>query len=101
MAKWPYTTQRWQRLRRAKLREKPLCELCIKIGRIEPAVAVDHVKPINSGGDAFPALDGLMSMCERCHNQKTRHEQLGEDYTGKGCDVFGRPLDPNHRWNRE
>ena len=39
---WPYTTQRWQRLRRAKLRERPLCEACLQTGRIVPAAAVDH-----------------------------------------------------------
>ena len=32
---------------------------------------------------------------------KTRCEQFGEDYMRKGCDVFGRPLDPDHPWNRE
>lgn len=78
-----------------------MCELCLKIGRIEPAIAVDHVTAINKGGAAYPSLDQLMSLCAACHNQKTRHEQLGRDYTVKGCDVFGRPLDPNHPWNLE
>ncbi len=100
MARWPYTTQRWQRLRRLKLQDKPLCELCIKIGRIEPATVVDHIIPIKSGGDPFPGLDRLMSLCASCHNQKTRCEQIGEDYTIKGCDLFGYPLDPRHPWYR-
>ena len=100
MSVWPYSTQRWQRVRRFKLRQNPLCELCIKVGYIEPATTVDHIVPINKGGDPFPGLYRLMSLCASCHNQKTRHEQIGEDYTVKGCDVFGRPLDPNHPWNR-
>jgi 5-methylcytosine-specific restriction endonuclease McrA len=100
MSCWPYTTQRWQRLRLLKLRQNPLCELCLQVGEIEPATVVDHIVPINKGGDPFPGFDQLMSLCAPCHNQKTRCEQIGEDYTVKGCDVFGRPLDPNHPWNR-
>jgi 5-methylcytosine-specific restriction enzyme A len=102
VAKWPYTTQRWQRLRRLKLQEKPLCELCIKIGRIEPATVVDHLVAIKAGGDPYPPLYALMSLCAPCHNTKTRVvEQLGREFTVRGCDERGYPLDPNHPWNRE
>ena len=101
MSDWPYSTQRWQRLRLLKLRMNPLCESCLHLGRIEPAVVVDHRTPISSGGEAYPPLEGLASLCTRCHNAKTRCEQLGEgDYMRKGCDVFGNPLDPNHPWYR-
>jgi 5-methylcytosine-specific restriction protein A len=101
MSKWPYSTQRWQKIRKAKLRLNPLCEACLQIGSIEPAAAVDHRTPIASGGEAFPPLEGLASLCVRHHNAKTRCEQLGEsDYMLKGCDVFGYPLDPKHPWYR-
>lgn len=102
MAQWPYSAQRWQRLRRQKLREHPLCEFCLNVGKIEPAVAVDHIVPISKGGDPYPPLDHLLSCCASCHNRKTRIvEQLGQELTPKairGCDVFGNPLDPNHPW---
>jgi 5-methylcytosine-specific restriction protein A len=102
MAVWPYTTQRWQRLRKLKLQERPLCGACLQVGRIESAVVVDHRVRIKGGGDPFPALDQLASLCARCHNTKTRAEQAGEEnWLVKGCDVFGYPLDPNHPWNRE
>ena len=100
MATWPYTTQRWQCLRRLKLQAHPLCQACLQVGKIEPATAVDHRTPIKRGGDPFPELEQLASLCARCHNQKTRCEQTGEDYLRKGCDVFGYPLDPNHPWNK-
>jgi 5-methylcytosine-specific restriction endonuclease McrA len=58
--------QRWQRIRRLKLEQNPLCETCIKFGRLEPAVAVDHVVAINAGGDPFPPLDRLRWL--RCGN---------------------------------
>ena len=102
MSKWPYGTARWQKVRAAKLREEPLCELCLKIARIEPATVVDHLVAISKGGDPFPPLYALMALCERCHNTKTRVvEQLGRKFLVRGCDVNGMPLDPDHPWNRE
>jgi 5-methylcytosine-specific restriction endonuclease McrA len=99
MAKWPYTTQRWQRLRRAKLREYPLCEACLQLGLVVPASVVDHRKRIVTGGPPFPPLEGLASLCAQCHNQKSRAEQRGEEnYLAKGCDARGYPLDRNHPW---
>jgi 5-methylcytosine-specific restriction enzyme A len=47
MSVWPYSTQRWQRLRLLKLQQNPLCEACLQVGEIEPAVAVDHRNPIS------------------------------------------------------
>lgn len=102
MAKWPYSTQRWQRLRRMKLREDPLCELCLKTGWPEPATTVDHLVAVSKGGDPFPPLYALLSLCASCHNTKTRViEQLGKKFLVRGCDVHGHPLDPDHPWNRE
>jgi 5-methylcytosine-specific restriction endonuclease McrA len=103
MAKWPYSTQRWQRYRRQKQQREPLCEYCLNDGKIEVAVAVDHIVPINRGGDPYPPLDHLMSCCASHHNQKTRAEQLDKPFKPKGicgCDVHGNPLDPKHDWYR-
>src|SRR5512139_1179239 len=102
MAKWPYTTRRWQRLRRMKLRQNPLCELCLKVGEFEVATAVDHVVAIKAGGEVYPSLEGLASLCDSCHNRKTRAEQLGRAPPPKvvtGCDADGRPrnLNPCYR----
>jgi 5-methylcytosine-specific restriction protein A len=81
------------------LQTNPLCEQCLKQGRLTIAVAVDHLVAISKGGDAYPGLDGLMSCCASCHNRKTRvTEQLGQELTVKGCDERGYPLDPNHPW---
>jgi 5-methylcytosine-specific restriction endonuclease McrA len=79
----------------------PLCEACLTVGEIEPATVVDHRVPITKGGDPFPAFDQLASLCESHHNAKTAAEQRGEDYWGKGCNIFGRPNDPDHPWNKE
>lgn len=104
MSKWPYNTQRWQRYRRTKLQQNPLCEYCLNEGQLTVAVAVDHIIPINKGGDPYPPLDHVLSCCTSCHNRKTRIvEQQGKELTPKGikgCDVHGNPLDSNHPWYR-
>jgi 5-methylcytosine-specific restriction protein A len=110
MSVWPYTTRRWERIRLLKLQESPLCEVCLQqFAEIVPAEIVDHRIPITKEGrekrlaaEAFPPLDALASLCQSHHNQKTRAEQLGEkNWMRKGCDIFGRPNDPDHPWNRE
>ncbi|WP_081377063.1 HNH endonuclease signature motif containing protein [Rhizobium etli] len=97
MAKWPYSTAAWQRLRAAKLSIQPLCEVCIRREVVEPATVVDHVVAINAGGDPFPPLDGLMSMCTECHNIKTNAKDhpnaTGFRRALKGYDVDGNPID--------
>jgi 5-methylcytosine-specific restriction enzyme A len=109
MSCWPYTTRRWERLRLQKLARFPLCEACLQTGEIMPAEVVDHRNPISERGrkersalEAFPHLDQLASLCASHHNTKTRAEQLGQtDWMRAGCDVFGRPLDRDHPWNKE
>jgi hypothetical protein len=87
---------------------EPLCEACLQVGEIVPAEVVDHRRPITKEGremrsaaEAFPPLDQLASLCASHHNQKTRAEQCGEDYLRKGCDIFGRPNDPDHPWYKK
>lgn len=98
MADWPYNTAAWRSLRRAKLAEKPLCEACERRGKLVQASTVDHVMAIARGGDPFPPLDGLMSMCAACHNSKTNAVDRagGKGLRFKGCDVNGLPIDDAH-----
>jgi 5-methylcytosine-specific restriction protein A len=103
MADWPYSTAAWQRLRAAKLAETPLCEPCSRLGRVVPAQHVDHIRSIASGGDAFPALDGLMSMCPACHSVKTAavDRKGGSGIRFKGVGLDGLPIDPDHPFMAE
>jgi len=103
VAVWPYSTAQWQRLRIAKLMECPVCEPCRTRGVIEVAEVVDHDVAIKSGGDAFPPLSGLTSMCASCHNRKTNAKDRPSAKTGRssgfrrawaGFDVEGNPIDP-------
>lgn len=102
MADWPYSTAAWQRLRKAKLADKPLCEPCERRGKIVPANTVDHRVSVTSGGEPFPPLDGLMSMCPSCHATKTNAldnpSAFGKrrGFAFKGCDLNGLPIDDAH-----
>jgi len=92
MTNWYHNSAAWKHLRRAKLSVQPLCEVCIRREVVEPAKVVDHIIPISAGGPKLPPLDGLMSMCQACHNQKTGAERSGKASKHKGCDINGDPL---------
>jgi 5-methylcytosine-specific restriction endonuclease McrA len=103
MAEWPYNTAQWRKLRLAKLAADPTCYACNLRGQIKTASAVDHVKAIKAGGEPFPSLSGLMSLCARCHNEKTsavdRPDRAGSRRRFKGFDANGNPIDPGDDWH--
>ncbi|MEO1191466.1 MAG: HNH endonuclease signature motif containing protein [Pseudomonadota bacterium] len=80
----------------------PLCEVCDKRGLPVAASHVDHKVAISKGGDPFPPLDALMSMCPSCHSIKTSAIDRSDRSSGsagvafKGCGLDGLPLDPSH-----
>jgi 5-methylcytosine-specific restriction endonuclease McrA len=99
---WPYSTARWQKLRRLKLSADPLCFACQLRGKTVPASHVDHIQAIAKGGEPFPPLDELMSLCPSCHSEKTAAIDRGQSLPGarrfKGFDVDGNPIDPDDAW---
>ena len=95
-----YDTARWKRERAAYLRAHPLCVMCEQQGRTSLATVVDHIIPHK--GDPVLFWDSENNWQPLC---KTDHDGAKASFeaTGKirGCDVDGRPLDPNHPWNQE
>lgn len=102
----------WQQARSQFLRENPLCAEHAKQGRSEPAVVVDHIvaprlHEAKESGDPvriaeaqrlFWSRKNWQPLCKHCHDSvKQRLEKSGRV---AGCDASGRPLDPNHPWNR-
>lgn len=87
MADWPYYTDAWQRLRKAKFARDPLCEYC-PLGRVTAATQVDHHKAISKGGDPW-AWWNLASACEKCHSRRTYHvDRCGKERVPvRGCDL--------------
>ena len=99
-ANWPYNTSRWRKLRHAKLLDSPLCEHCSMLGRVVSALIVDHIKAIRNGGEPFPALDKLQSLCQVCHNRKTASDMKDVEHIALGYDLEGNPIDKRHGWHR-
>lgn len=61
----------WERLRKAVLREHPLCHDCLLIGRVEPASEVHHTKKVRDYPELRLVKEYLMCLCKRCHNTRT------------------------------
>ncbi len=92
-----YDRRVWRdRVQPLQLAREPLCRMCKAAGRIQPATQVDHVMPIDEGGDPVDEAN-LQSLCDEHHGMKTRQEH-GATNVRWGCDANGLPLDPKHPW---
>ena len=64
----------WKRIRDRYAAEHPLCEQCLKEGRLTPVQEVHHILPVSKGGTH--ARENLMSLCQSCHTKI--HHNLGD-----------------------
>lgn len=64
---------RWVHLRKAKLSNNPLCELCQAEGRIEAATEVHHIRPVEEAityadkQQRMYDVTNLQALCHDCH----------------------------------
>ena len=72
-AKRGYDRQ-WRKVRAEYIAEHPLCEECLKNGKIVPVYDVDHIVPLSQGGERLDK-NNLQSLCRTCHNIKTRSQK--------------------------
>ena len=70
-----YNSARWRELRRLKLSQDPLCEMCKRNGIVTLATDVHHKQSFMDYHDtqtrnvlAF-SMDNLMSLCDSCHSK--------------------------------
>jgi len=82
-----YQDKRWKKLRSAKLRANPLCEVCEAKDRVNQASEVHHRIPFDTGVTpeqieelAFD-FDNLMSLCIPCHSEI--HDELDRNKPNK------------------
>lgn len=72
------------------------------MGQHTPATDVDHITPINRGGNAWN-MDGLQPLCATHHSYKTNaYDRTGRpwsEWEQRGCNADGTPRDPDHPWN--
>ena len=67
-----YNKQRWRKLRKLYFMEHPLCEFCLKLGKVTPAEDIHHKNsPFNYEGNHKFAVafdyDNLISLCKVHH----------------------------------
>jgi 5-methylcytosine-specific restriction endonuclease McrA len=93
-----YKGNAWQVARSAQLARHPLCERCKKAGKITPATVVHHRKAHKGDWSLFIDPENHESLCAPHHDTLAQREEA-RGYT-IGCDEAGRPVDPQHPWNR-
>ena len=71
-----YQRKAWKDVRALVLGSEPLCRKCKARGRMEEACVVDHIKPIEDGGEPYD-LQNLQPLCKPCHAEKTRNDEAG------------------------
>ena len=69
-----YQSMEWKRFRRVYIATHPLCVKCYQDGRTVSASVVDHITPINDGGERFDEAN-LQPLCARCHNTKSVNDR--------------------------
>jgi len=62
----------WKRIRNRYIAAHPLCEQCLRNGRLTPSEEVHHVKPLSVGGTHDE--ENLMALCSSCHSGITLAE---------------------------
>lgn len=68
-----YNNTQWRKLREVYMHEQPICEECLKQGKITPAEDVHHIRSPFKGGEINWSLlldhGNLMSVCKKCHQK--------------------------------
>lgn len=68
-----YNSRAWRNARKFYLESNPLCVSCDKAGVVRVATVVDHIVPINLGGEKLDTAN-FQSLCSSCHNSKSAKE---------------------------
>lgn len=88
-----YCTAGWRKRRAHQLKIEPLCRMCTKEGKIEPAKIVDHVERHNGNYTKF-VMGKLQSLCSD-HHDKTKQQIEVRGFSNEiGADGF--PVDERH-----
>lgn len=74
-----YNTTEWRKLRETYMKQSPLCEECLKKGKVTPASSVHHIKSPFKNGQVDKALfldfNNLESICHECHAETHNKER--------------------------
>ena len=64
----------WHRIRARFAAKHPVCEECLKHGKLTFVQEVHHIIPVSRGGTHDES--NLMSLCQSCHNKI--HHDMGD-----------------------
>jgi 5-methylcytosine-specific restriction enzyme A len=67
-------THEWEKARLAYIKGNPLYVECLKVKRVNPARAVDHIIPHKGDMEFFWEKANWQSLCIPCHNRKSSME---------------------------
>ena len=90
---------RWDKARATFLQRNPWCVICAILRQKVRATDVDHRIPHRGDQKLFWDKTNWRPVCSQHHKQKSGREAHGLKETF-GCGADGRPLDPEHPWNR-
>jgi 5-methylcytosine-specific restriction enzyme A len=85
-----YGTSLWRKLAAAQMRRQPMCEECLRAGRVERATAADHVDGFTNYNEFVTGR--LQSLCHQCSSTKQRGHQAHAAKPWIGVD--GMPVAP-------
>lgn len=91
-----YRDKRWrgpQGARAQQLAKQPLCEMCLKQGRITAATVCDHIDPRSKDSEATFFKGPFQSLCDakpwRCHSSVKQAEERRADSGKLPTQAFG------------
>lgn len=68
-----YQSARWKRLRQVKLEQNPVCECCLKRGRVADTEDIHHIISfvgVRNEEERYRLaydIDNLLAVCKQCH----------------------------------
>lgn len=81
-------SKRWRQIRAQVLAEQPLCLMCERLGKIEPAVDVDHINEDSHD----QRRENLVGLCKAHHSAKSFAVANGREFVLRGCGPDGWPV---------
>lgn len=78
-----YNTKRWKDLRAYMVQTYPLCQDCLKEGRLTPTEEIHHLKSPFAKGLTLEEkekraydVDNLVALCKECHIKRHHKDEL-------------------------